>query len=284
MTVLPELERQLVRAAAQVRSGGPHRAAGVGRRGFAALAVGCAVAVAVVVVFAVTGVRHPGLAGHRRPPHPVLPLPVESFDPTVPATYAQACAAAFDCLTVPAGPVPIALRRPFHLPRLTAGQRCPTTAGTRFSNSELGGVGLGAGPVRPAFGNRGDLVHGRVVLGTTNIPGWYGIKTVWYSLPSYTGPWSVRAARLSGRGRIDLSQVPAPRPGPEPPTGGSPFSRTAVGVSPGDTLNTGAGYRTDPRTTWITGPGCYAFEVDGLHSHELIVFQALVPGPFSGLP
>jgi hypothetical protein len=264
MTVLPELEQQLVKAA-----GGTARIRRAPRRrfrGWTALALGCAAVGVVVLVFALVGSNrgHVTVSGH---------VPAARVDPSVPATYARACAATSDCVTVPPGPVPTALRRPFHLPRLTVGQRCPTTDGIRFSNSELGGVGLGNAPVRPVFGNRGGLLHGNVVLGRTEDPGWLGVKTVWYSQPSYTGPWSVRAARLTGRGRIDLGGEPA---SPTKP-GGSRFSPTALVVPPGDTLNTGDGYRTDPRTTWITRPGCYAFEVDGLGFSELIVFNALAP-------
>ncbi len=272
MSVLPELERQLIDAAG-MRAGAAARGPGARRRrlgGGVAVALGCAVVAAVVLVFAFTGSnpgrRAPVISGHR---------PV-AIDPSVPATYAAACAQTSDCVTVPPDRVPAALRGPFHVPRLAAGARCPTTSGARFDNSELGGVRLGTAPVRPDIANAGDLIHGRIVLGTTNIAGWYGIKTVWYSVPSYTGPWSVRAVRLSGRGAIDLSDEPAPRPGPEPDlSGGSRFSPTGIVVPPGDTLNTGAGYRTDPRTTWITAPGCYAFQVNGLGFSELIVFQAL---------
>jgi len=134
---------------------------------------------------------------------------------------------------VPPGRVPNALRQPFHPPRLRAGERCPTTAGTAFMNSYFGGVGLGTAPVRPDIGKGGDLTPGR----------------------------------------IDLGSEPAPRP----KRGGSRFSPVAVGAAPGDTINTGDGYRTDPRTTWISAPGCYAFQVDGLGFSELIVFQARAP-------
>jgi hypothetical protein len=263
MTVLPELERQLVKAAGSPRAlVSPAPRARL--RGWMAVAAGCLAAGIVVLVFAAVGSK-------RRHATAGSPTHVTVLDPRVPATYAQACATTFDCLTVPPGRVPAALRQRFHVPRLRAGERCPTTAGTPFMNSYFGGVGLGTAPVRPDIGNGGEVTHGRIDLGTTEDPGWFGIKTVWYSVPSYHGPWSVRAVRLGGSGRIDLGSEPAPRPA----RGGSPFSPVAVGAAPGDTINTGDGYRTDPRTTWISAPGCYAFQVSGLGFSELIVFQAL---------
>ncbi len=194
-------------------------------------------------------------------------------------TYAQACAQTGDCATVPSGPVPAALRTPFPVPRLRPGQACPTTAAQRFSNSYIGGISLGTVPVRPDIANRVEFPHGRIVLGTTEARGWFGIKTVWFSLPGYTGPWSVRAVRLSGHGQIELGDEPTSRPTGR---GGSPFSSTAIVIPPGDTPNTGfegsgAGYRTDPRTTWISAPGCYAWKVNGIGFSQRIVFQALPP-------
>lgn len=251
MTVLPELERQLVRAAAR---GGERRS----RRLWGAVAgAGCLIAALIAVVFAGAGTHHPaaratGAAG---------------MGATVPATYTAACARTGDCATVPAGPVPPALRRPFAVPSVHGA--CPASPATPFSNSFFGGVSLGGGPVRADIANRVDVPRGRIVLGTTSVPRWYGIKTVWFSLPGYSGPWSVRAVRLSGEGTIDLGQEPARGAGP------------AIVIPPGPTLNTGvvgsgAGYRTDPRTTWLTAPGCYAWKVDGIGFTELIVFRAVL--------
>lgn len=170
-----------------------------------------------------------------------------------------------------------ALRRPFRVPALRPGEACPATPGRRFTTSYIGGDELGTAPVRADIANRVDVRYGRIVLGTTTVRGWYGIKTIWYSLPSYDGPWSVRAVRLSGGGRIDLGNGPEGQPATADVREASPFSPTALVIPPGDTVNTGAGYRTDPRTTWITAPGCYAWLVDGLNFSELIVFQALAP-------
>ena len=281
MSVLPELERQLMRAAGGAR-GGPRPLRGRlprSTRGWGALALGSAIVAVVVLAFVTIGARraHPSAAAHRASvgrstPRPHAPAVAE---PVVPATYQQACQQTSDCANVPLGLVPSALDRPFRVPALRPGEACPATPGVRFTNSYIGGVELGRGPVRPDIGNQVDVPHGRIVLGTTNVRGWFGIKTVWYSVPSYDGPWSVRAVRLSGSGRIDLENQPTPSFGRV--GGGSPFSPIALVIPPGPTINTSAGYRTDPRSTWITAPGCYAWVVDGLNFSEVIVFQALPP-------
>jgi len=248
MTVLPELERQLVRAA---DAGRPQHIRD--SRRWVGLAVALAVVAAVGLVFATVGTRTPHVA-------------------KAPGSAARRPAG---------GSVRQNLMRPIHVPRLRPGEACPTSAGTRFTNRYLGGVALGRVPVRPDIGNRGYLRHGRIVLGTTDVTGWYAIKTIWFSPPSYDGPWLIRAVRLRGQGAIDLSDQPSPRPGPQGNRAGSRFSPTAVFVPAGPTLNTGAGYRTDPRTTWISAPGCYAWQVDGLNFSRLIVFEALAPRPLT---
>jgi hypothetical protein len=282
MTVLPQLERQLVRAAGGGR-GGPRRAPG-----WTAVALGCAIVVAVAVAFATVGIRgpHPRVAAHPAPvnrstaPHQSIAV----ADPVVPASWAEACAQTGDCEPVPSGSVPSALRQPFRVPLLRPGEACPATPGSRFTTGYIGGPEMGTAPVRAEIGNQVDLRDGRIVLGTTNVRGWFGIEIMWYSLPSYDGPWSVRAVRLSGGGRIDLGSGPNALPARAPGRGGSPLSPTALVVPPGPTINTSDGYRTDPRTTWVTAPGCYAWQVNGLNFSQLIVFQALPPSQISGLP
>jgi hypothetical protein len=209
MSVLPELERQLVRAAGG-GSPGPRRPLA-----WASVAIACAVVGLVVIVFTAVGSRRaaPGVA----------PAPKPAPGPTVPASWAQACAQTGDCEPVPSGRVPSALRRPFPVPALRPGQSCPSMPARRFTTSYVGGIELGSGPVRADIGDRVDVPNGRIVLGITGVQGWFGIKTVWYSVPAYDGPWSVRAVRLSGNGRIDLANVPAP-----PARRGPGFSATAL--------------------------------------------------------
>src|SRR6516162_7870535 len=126
----------------------------------------------------------------------------------LPSTYRQACAAeaqlAFGCLHVPAGPIPAALEHRLHFPVLRPGQRCPASRGTRFNTSQFGGVALGTGPVRVLAGStrRGiaDLIN------PTSAPPWLALKTLWFSLPAYQGPFIIRATRLGRPGPVALGK------------------------------------------------------------------------------
>jgi hypothetical protein len=181
----------------------------------------------------------------------------------LPSTYRQACAAeaqAFGCLHVPAGPIPAALKHPLRFPVLRAGQRCPASRGTPFNTPEFGGVALGTGSVRVLVGpiRRGiaDLIN------PTSAPPWLGLKTQWFSLPAYQGPFVIRATRLGRPGPVALGVGPVTGP---------------LVVPPGPTLNSFPdGYRMVPSGLWVKTPGCYAWQVDGLSFSEIIVARAVL--------
>jgi hypothetical protein len=195
--------------------------------------------------------------GHVSSPRPGWALP---------STYRQACAAearAFGCTHVPAGPIPAALRRPPHFPVLRAGQRCPASPGTPVNNSIFQGIARGTGPVRVLVGGtrRGtaDLIN------PSSAPPWLALKTLWFSLPAYQGPFVIRARRLGRPGPVALGEGPVAAP---------------LVVPPGPTLNSGLGYRTVPGGLFVKTPGCYAWQVDGLTFSEIIVIRAVLPkGP-----
>ena len=180
----------------------------------------------------------------------------------LPSTYRQACAAeaqlAFGCLHVPAGPIPAALEHRLHFPVLRPGHRCPASRGTRFNTSQFGGVALGTGPVRVLAGStrRGiaDLIN------PTSAPPWLALKTLWFSLPAYQGPFIIRATRLGRPGPVALGEGPAMVP---------------LVIPPGPTLSSFFGYRTVPGGLWVKSPGCYAWQVDGLGFSEIIVVRAV---------
>ncbi len=68
----------------------------------------------------------------------------------VPSTYQQVCGnGASECLQVPGGAIPAALRRPPHFPGLRPGQSCPVSRGRPVNNKFFGGIALGRGPVWP---------------------------------------------------------------------------------------------------------------------------------------
>jgi hypothetical protein len=123
------------------------------------------------------------------------------------------------------------------------------------------GVALGSGPARPQIWTSLDSVHP-----AQNIPfsylrdGWYQVKTLWFVDPSYQGPVLVRGARIDGPGVIAFGESP---------------DLGELIIPPGPTLNEASdGYRTAPGGTYLKGPGCYAWQVDGIDFSTPIVFSA----------
>ena len=157
------------------------------------------------------------------------------------------------------------LTRPLHFPAFGPARTCPASSGKTLDTKYFDGVALGSGPVRVLVGNRGDLLRGRVDVGATEVPGWSALETLWLSTPDYDGPFVVRAKHLDGRSPIEV------KPGS---TGLEPGSGPLV-VPSGPTLNTFRdGYRTVPGSTWVSSPGCYAWQVDGRNFSEIIVIEA----------
>ncbi len=218
-----------------------------------ALARAGAVLAVVAVVTVALQARWPARSPAPAPGQPVLIQPVN---------YQQACARESGaCAADAAGPVPAVLGRPLHLPAVARGQSCPVTAGQNARNGYVGGLQFGTGPVSMIIGNRGDPGHGTVILGTTQLPGWYALENVWLSGPGYQGPFMVRGQRLDRPGAADF--------------GGSSPDMAAFVEPPGPDANTNGPYRTPPGSIWVQHPGCYGFQIDGLSFSETIVIDAL---------
>lgn len=164
------------------------------------------------------------------------------------------------------------LARPLHPPAVAAGQPCPATSGSSIETSAFGGVALGDGPVRVLLADRGDLRHGHVALipterrlGRGTASHWLAVETLWLSVPGYHGPFVVRGEALTGGDAIEV----------QPSGDGLHVGKGPLVVPPGPTPNTGGdGYRSVPGSTWVTGAGCYAWQVDGSSFSETIVFDA----------
>ena len=192
------------------------------------------------------------------------PVPEEFIDGILaPATYWQACTSESICdaseLTLPdfQRPLPPALRRPLRLPVLQRGQACPTSpAHDIATTAPFGGTALGSGPVGPIV-----LGHGPVELEPSADANKATSIFLWFSDPSYQGPWILRGAQLDGTSLV---------------TFGDPPALTASFVVPPISLINGAGgYQWWPGTTRVRAPGCYAVQVDGLSFSYDIVFQVV---------
>lgn len=166
----------------------------------------------------------------------------------------------------PARTTPLLARR-LHLPSLGQGGRCPVSSGYTVNNSYFTGNALGRGPVRVVLADRGDILHGRVDLGGATMGSLHALQTLWFALPSYDGPFVIRAARLGKPGLIEDWPSDTGR-------GSGPLT-----VSAGATANTfPPGYRAVPGSTWVRSPGCYAWQIDGTGFSEVIVVDIVASG------
>jgi hypothetical protein len=172
---------------------------------------------------------------------------------------------------VTASPEPsevVALRaRSLRLPSLAAGDRCPVTqpappdppppAGHALSNGAPASV-LGTAPLFPDARYFGGDRHELLVTADLRPPGWYGTKVPWASGSGYRGWALIRTVRLDGpgHGRVQLQLADGPTMG----------EALAVNVQ--------ADWQFWSGSTEVTGPGCYAYQVDGSGFTEVIVFRA----------
>ncbi len=158
------------------------------------------------------------------------------------------------------------LSRPLHLPVLRPDQPCPTSHGTPINAVGFVGVALGVGPVHPLAGDTNGVAE---LTSRTQHPGWLAIKDLWFSEPGYQGPFLVRIRRLDGAGPAGLLENPA---------------LTSFYVPPGPTSTGTDGYREVTGATWVTAPGCLAWQVDGLTFSNVIVIRLVCQPPTCALP
>src|SRR5712691_1129694 len=187
-------------------------------------------------------------------------------EPRLPApqSYAETCrlVSSWCELEQSAGGIPDALRRPLALPSVEPGGVCPATGGHPFDNGQFAGTVLGDGPVQPLIPGsqaaRGILTFHPYAY--VERRGWYSLKTLWFSDPSYRGPLLIRGRQLDGPHEIVLGEAPA---------------LVDPQLGPGATLNGMNGWREWPGGTWLRTPGCYAWQIDGTTFSHVIVFNAV---------
>lgn len=211
--------------------------------------------VMLVLVLAACTPQGPTSAGKSTPSASPAALPRSSDLPT-PTAYSAVCDLEASVCSCPSNAdstctqsLPASVRRPLHLPAVVAGQPCPSTPRHQVETVDFGGYALGSGPVEP------------MSLGPRSLwpNGWYGYKTLWFTLPSYTDAVLIRGARIDGDGPVGFGE--GPRIG-------------HLIIPPGPTVNGHDGYREAPGGTFVKSPGCYAFQVDGLSFSYTIVFVA----------
>jgi hypothetical protein len=151
------------------------------------------------------------------------------------------------------------LRRPLHLPTVAPGAACPRTAGGRPSPDVA--IALGPGPAYPVPGFEGNHVppspKGVVPLYAGERKGSaYWRKTLWAIDPAYDGPVLIRGAGIDPPRAIRF---------------GYDDSRLRELEFPAEKTDS---WRYGPSVTILPGPGCYAFQVDGTHFSNVVVFEA----------
>jgi hypothetical protein len=138
---------------------------------------------------------------------------------------------------------------------------CPRTTSTRRASS--GELLLGPGPVYAGSVNPGGPQR-LTVLESRGGPvrGWRGFKTRWVVYPSYPGPVLIRGQELGGAAPVGFGLDPKPWPElqlwPRAPAEAADTPRDFLGLA-----------------TRVPHAGCYAWQVDGEHFTEVIVFQAI---------
>jgi hypothetical protein len=91
---------------------------------------------------------------------------------------------------------------------------------------------------------------------------WKGARVVWSAASSYRGPVLIRGRQLGGSGAVGFGE------------GHTPYDELQLLAS-----GTGAPPAPNGGRTWLSftrvpGPGCYAYQVDGVSFSSVIVFRA----------
>ena len=154
------------------------------------------------------------------------------------------------------------LARPLVLPSVAAGQACPVKPAQMHSPvaQPADARGPGRGPLYPITFYLGEDATLHLRGETPGPDGLYAVKVVWASTTGgYQGSVVVRVGRIdgAGRGQVRLLYDPDASRG------------TAVIFVVGDIPNDW------PSFTHVTGPGCYAYQLDGRTFTEVIVFRVV---------
>jgi hypothetical protein len=160
------------------------------------------------------------------------------------------------------------LHRPLHLPRVEAVRDCPRSLSVRRVPEIVGA--LGRGPAYPTVGSRDGIAYLGPRSDTARLGQWYFRKTIWTVDAAYRGPLLLRGRRVDAPAPLRFLAYGPPslkrsRRELRWPAGWPTENRTPTG------------WRQLPGATVLRGPGCYAFQADGLTFSRVIVFRAVLP-------
>ena len=138
--------------------------------------------------------------------------------------------------------------RPLQLPAVTAGARCPTSSTRPIPGTA---PGAGGGPV--------------YAVGTNPLPiDPRGAKVLFTAAPEYKAPALIRGRRLDGPEVIRFTS-----------NGSAVWEELRFPTNTGVTSeHSELGWRDLPSDVFVTTPGCYAYQVDGVGFTTTIVFEA----------
>lgn len=146
-----------------------------------------------------------------------------------------------------------------HFPAVAANAPCPLSKERSVSSSTVKDEQVvGDGPVYPVavyFAGKGPTLELRPE--DKQADGTYNMKVRWIGV-GYAGPVLIRAARLDGAG-----------------TASATFSYFGQRADGGYTAVLPEKDTDMPATTTVSGPGCFAYQVDGTNFSNVIVFRAV---------
>ena len=150
------------------------------------------------------------------------------------------------------------VKRPLSIPVTEPSAACPVSRGKKVDPQF--GQAFGEGPVYPVLGAQG--VAEISLSGSTLDKGFYLVKTLWVAPPDFYGPVLIRGGQLDGRGEVRFG-----------PIGMEPQSSLELGTGDGLPVATRPAWIDWPRSTRVRGPGCYAFQIDGVTFSKSVVFR-----------
>ncbi|HYP20587.1 MAG TPA: hypothetical protein VEY08_10975, partial [Chloroflexia bacterium] len=150
--------------------------------------------------------------------------------------------------------------RPLNLPHVEPGATCPVTPRQLRASTSTSGQNyyvLGNGPIYPNVSALGDDTSIRLKPHMLRPDGWYVEKVPWLNRSNYVGPVLIRVRQLDGNGEAQVSTE-------------------SQGPSSDLALDALAPEYFWPGATYVRGPGCYAYQVDGNGFSYVLVFKAVL--------